>query len=545
MLDIRSHQRQAAAWLRRDPWLCAGLLGLALLLGLLARFGTDAGITYDEQRQVEYGERILAWFSSGFQDRRALTYKNLYLYGGLFDAPAQWLCRHSPLGVYDTRHLLTGFIALLGLVACWKIAALFGGSFAGFCAAWLLLLTPAWTGHGLFNPKDIPFGTAATFAVLACLRILLAPEALSRANAWRAGLAIGCALGIRPGGLFLLGYFGAAVALRSTFEIHQRRRDGQTAGLRRALLQTTWRTLAACSLAWVLMLIAWPWAQLSAVLRPLRAAGAAEHFAFAGSVLFDGRLISARALPVSYLPVWFAITLPETYGVALLGGLCALGVRGRAGLNRQGRLIAPALALCFASVAPLVALIATHAVLYDAQRHVLFVLPLMAAGAGVAIAACLGRAARRRWLQVSLALALLLLSARVGRAMLRLHPYEYVYFNDSFGGLPAAAGRFETDYWGASYAEALHWLVENVHPSAGARPTVAWCTDWIPLSYYVRHWPDLARFQLSNGARHRDYFLASARSSCHPPAGRILYRVTREGVALAYVIAVAPVGPPP
>src|SRR5262245_62071263 len=122
------------------PWLGASWLGLALLCGLIAVFGRDAGLSYDEDVQRRYGDMILAWFRSGFEDYSATTYLDLYLYGGLFEAPAQWLAELSPLSVFDTRHLLTALTALLGVVATWKLAAAVGGPRAGFLGALVLAL---------------------------------------------------------------------------------------------------------------------------------------------------------------------------------------------------------------------------------------------------------------------------------------------------------------------------------------------------------------------------------------------------------------------
>jgi len=44
--------------------------------------------------------------------------------------------------------------------------------------------------------------------------------------------------------------------------------------------------------------------------------------------------------------------------------------------------------------------------------------------------------------------------------MVRLHPYEYVYYNQFIGGLPGAYGKYETDYWAVSYYEATRMLVK-------------------------------------------------------------------------------------
>jgi hypothetical protein len=46
--------------------------------------------------------------------------------------------------------------------------------------------------------------------------------------------------------------------------------------------------------------------------------------------------------------------------------------------------------------------------------------------------------------------------------MVKLHPNQYVYFNYLIGDLPGAYGKYETAYYGNSYAEAVKKLVQYV-----------------------------------------------------------------------------------
>jgi hypothetical protein len=55
-----------------------------------------------------------------------------------------------------------------------------------------------------------------------------------------------------------------------------------------------------------------------------------------------------------------------------------------------------------------------------------------------------------------LGVVVLLLAALPGLvAGLRLHPYQYVYYNPLAGNI---AGRYETDYWATSFSEAADYL---------------------------------------------------------------------------------------
>jgi hypothetical protein len=69
----------------------------------------------------------------------------------------------------------------------------------------LLAFTPVWIGHGLFNPKDIPFGAAAAWGLCGVLGIITDRALPSYRASIASGLALGAALGVRPGGMFLLG----------------------------------------------------------------------------------------------------------------------------------------------------------------------------------------------------------------------------------------------------------------------------------------------------------------------------------------------------
>jgi hypothetical protein len=64
----------------------------------------DFGISGDEETQATYGEKVLAYYTSGGEDKSSLTYKNVYFYGGLYDMTCAALNKVLPFDPYDTRH---------------------------------------------------------------------------------------------------------------------------------------------------------------------------------------------------------------------------------------------------------------------------------------------------------------------------------------------------------------------------------------------------------------------------------------------------------
>src|SRR5205085_10422845 len=125
---------------RRSNALGAALSGAAGIL-VLVTFA-DYGVAWDEDVHNWYGVFALDYYLSLFSDQRALNWLNLYNYGAAFDMIAAAFNKFSPLGIYETRHLLNGLVGLVCLAGCWKLGRALGGSRAGFLALLFLLVTP-------------------------------------------------------------------------------------------------------------------------------------------------------------------------------------------------------------------------------------------------------------------------------------------------------------------------------------------------------------------------------------------------------------------
>ncbi|MFX5869831.1 hypothetical protein ABTE73_19640, partial [Acinetobacter baumannii] len=79
------------------------------------------GLSNDEEVQHVYGRLLLDYYRSGLIDLAAFQYKNLYLYGGLFDLLAASAERLLPaMNVWDLRHLLTALFGVGGLFAVYR-----------------------------------------------------------------------------------------------------------------------------------------------------------------------------------------------------------------------------------------------------------------------------------------------------------------------------------------------------------------------------------------------------------------------------------------
>ena len=511
----------------------AGLI--AAFLVILATF-QDYGVTWDEFYHRANGKHVLAYYASFFADRAVLTFHNLYLYGGAFDMAVALLNTASPIGWFETAHLLNALVGLLGVVGCWKLANFLGGRRAALIAAALLLLTPAWYGHMYFNPKDIPFATAMTWTLYYTARLASAWPATQWRLVVMLGAALGLTLGIRIGGVIALVYIAAPFATYALADAWPRL--GATASGREAARIFVRSLIPVGLIAYAVMLVCWPWAQQDPVNNPIKALQLFSHIAWNINVLFEGRLVNSMNLPAEYLPVYFTVKLPETI-LALLALACPIGIGLAASHLRppvDARIRGFAM-LGSAALLPFVYFLVQRPVTYDSIRHFLFVVPPLATIAGLTADWILARAARGGR-SVAAGLGALLgigLSTQLS-ALVSLHPDQYVYYNALTGGVKGAENRFELDYWGASYAEAVELLVvqlgrERESGAPAVSYKVAVCSSGVSASYFFPPYLEWTGNELE-----ADFYISTTRLDCDDSLdGDPFITVEREGAVLSVV----------
>src|SRR5215471_9193828 len=189
---------------KEAPWDSLSLAVVIVATALVLATFRDYGVTWDEDAHNWYGNFVLGYYLSFFGDKTALHWRDLYNYGAVFDTMAAALNRISPIGVYETRHLLNGFVGVLGLIGCWKLARAVAGARAGFIAALLLILTPNYYGQMFNNPKDIPFAAGVVWATYYMVRIIPTLPRPPPLLVAKQGVVIGASMGVRIGGLLLV-----------------------------------------------------------------------------------------------------------------------------------------------------------------------------------------------------------------------------------------------------------------------------------------------------------------------------------------------------
>lgn len=519
------------------------VVGVLIIIG--ATF-LDYGLTWDEEVQASYGNLVLRWYASWFRDGAALRYANLYLYGGLFDTLAQLAARVSPLGVYETRHLINALFGVFGIVGAYKLGSHLSGPLGGFFSAVFLTLTPVFYGHLFNNPKDVPFATLCLWAIY---YLMLSYNALPRPPATllvKLGITMGLALGVRVGGVLLVLYL--AILWTGWLLVHMVRARSHTRTWLTDIPKIGGSFLLSILIAWGVMLVWWPWAQLSPLLHPLVALRKIAQFQWLGAVFFKGRFVLATAPPWDYLPTWFALVLPEFYFIALLAG-CYLGGRwlttrpkALAEIERLVKVGVLIFMFCF----PIMTAILLGSTMYNGMRHFLFLIPLLAVLAGISFAGVL-KAHGQRPLTYGIGGLVLLSMGLTAFDMVELHPYQSVYFNRVVaGGIQAGAGRFDADYWGNSYKEGAEWVIRHYYHHGPEKIRVASCSRPFLTGYFFGKTEYLRRtFVMVSPSDHPHLLLSTLPvMTLHPskcteiPEGTIVHTVQRKGTPLLYVMEV-------
>jgi len=175
------------------------------------------------------------------------------------------------------------------------------------------------------------------------------------------------------------------------------------------------------------------------------------------SVLFRGEIYRAGDLPRRYFPFMLSTTLTEPtiplFVAGVILGFWKVFKNRTTNKAYRDQLVTLLLALSWFSILAAYILIRKPA-MYDGIRHFLFILPPIFIFIGLAVQFILDNVSSS-WLRAGIGM-LLILPGITG--MIKLHPYEYAYYNSFIGGTDGAFRNYETDYWLTCYKDAVEEL---------------------------------------------------------------------------------------
>lgn len=511
-----------------DDLALAAFAVVALIAGLTFR---DYGLGWDDYTHAEYADLLLKMFGSGFTDTSALSFANLYMYGGGFDMAAALLHKIVPLELFETRRLLGAIVGLLGLGVTWRLARRAGGPIAGLAAIVLLALCPTYYGHMFMNPKDAPFAVAMVILMLGLVRLAQEYPSPTPHTILIVGIGAGLSIGSRIlGGLALIyAVIGFMPIWISDIRQNGWRNAASNAG------HVVYVLIPGLLLGYLIMGLIWPWSIID-VTNPFKALTYFSHFfEKPWKELFAGAIVSVPDMPWSYLPTLFALQLPEVM-LGLLGVGVVTTIVVTSNPHADPKRKAVLIMLTMAALLPLIIAMVKRPALYNGIRHFIFVVPAMAALAGV------GFAAMSDWIKdhsrraQAAFVALVIFGAMLPLTeMIRLHPYQYTHFNHIAGTIRAADDRYMLDYWGLALKQASEGLRQQIVerqevPPRNRKWRVAVCGPQRPAQ--VALGPE---FTIGWDSHAADFAMTLGEFYCKGLNAPVVFEVKRDDVIFARV----------
>ena len=209
----------------------------------------------------------------------------------------------------------------------------------------------------------------------------------------------------------------------------------------------------------------------------------------------------------------------------------------RRGAERTSQRRLESALLVFIAVFPVVCEVIDHGPAFTGLRHFLFVVPVFAVLAGIGFDWLLSEIETRRRALAGGAFAVLAaLIVWDATILVRLHPYQYLYYNPLVGGIEGASRLYVMDYWVNIMPEAVDDLEAYIatldksgHP--GRRYTVAVCGERLPFEEEAG-----PRLQWIEDWNKADFFIAPTHMNCDRALdGKVIATISRMGAPIGVV----------
>ena len=424
------------------------LLCASVILALFCYKNIGAG--WDENIQREIGRVTYEYVFNGDQTLKGHGDNAL---GTGFELPLMMIEKSLHLTdvgeIYFMRHLVTHFFFLFSVFCAYILALRLFKDQKIACLAFILLaFTPRMYAHSFFNSKDIPFLSAFIISFLVCQ---LAFEKRRSLLYLLLGIACGYASSIRAMGILLLpaiSFFLIADVFRARY-------------LKEKIKPSVIALILFISGFCAMLYASWPVLWSAPIDNFASAFARLSHISWNGKLLLNGNPIYAASLPVSYLPTWICITIPEVWLIAGITGfiwvIVAFFRSPKKYLfddrNRNFLLYVA----CF--IGPLLMVTALNSVDYDDWRHVYFVYPSFVMLALFAIHKL--ATGKKRIIIWAACVAQI---GYISYFMMTDYPYQQVYFNHFVSHKDEYLRyHYDMDYWGPAYYQGMQYLLAHDH----------------------------------------------------------------------------------
>ena len=416
---------------------------LVLCVGLLVY--KDYGICWDEVFQYNDNGRVVYDFVVNAQPDGYLNSSEKY-HGSIFELGLYSISEGFNLGtdreIYLMRHLFSFlFYWCSGFFMIGILNRLFKNRWITLIGLAMYFIAPRIFPDAFYNSKDIPFLAILTASVFTYLKFMDRPTI---ASALFHACACGLLIGIRITGLIVpvltTGFYFLSILMQ----------DNKIERVKYLFV------FIFFSVGFTILF--WPILWFDPLHHFMMAWEEMRRFGWDSTVVFKGKIIWANTIPWYYIPFWIYVTTPPLYIILFLISLVLL-VYNFIKVKTANRDMLHWMFILALFFIPLISVIWFKSILYDGWRHMYFLyVPFILIGTY-----CLQFIfSENQWYKVAMRAAVFIILLSNAVTMIRLHPYEHVYFNHLYyDGLKGARFNMEMDYWGLTYQEGLRYILDH------------------------------------------------------------------------------------
>ena len=421
---------------------------------------TDYGISWDEHSQRSIGIATIKYIFTGDLGSLELLTKDGY-YGPLFEiflVAVEIACNltQNERSLFLMRHVVTFLFFYCAVIFLYRMSRkIFHSQIFGLLSCLFLVVSPRIFPHAFYNSKDIPFLSIYIIA-LYTLDMFLDQKTIRRAIIHAVICAI--AIDIRIMGIILPAVTGLFVC----FDIIFQKPKGR---IRFFLSVITYFV----SLFFFTILF-WPRLWSDPIRLFLHTTNVFIKFPLMITIRYYGTIYSSFELPWHYFPVYFLITTPLLYSMCFIIGAGALLWQCIKHLHicynhKRAELVA-----LVSFFVPVIFIIGFRLPLYNGWRHLFFVYPafIIISISGLIVIVRTAKRMVYKYGMIGVGICGLVVCIMTGYLlhttywMIQYHPYQDMYFNRLAGSdMKHVKARFDLDYWGISYKQALEYIVTH------------------------------------------------------------------------------------
>jgi hypothetical protein len=356
--------------------------------------------------------------------------------------------------VFLIRHFLTFMLFWLSTYYFFKTAELtFNNRLIPVLGLLFYILSPRIFTEAFYNPKDIILLSWISIGIYSMLKFL---EARTFKYLFVHALVCSLAINARIVGI-VLPFVTVLIALLSM----------------KGLKFLPWiKSSGIIFLLWgfltiALTIILWPFLWEDPVRNFIYSFNEMKRFRWNGQLLYWGKLVWASGLPWHYTLSQILVTTPVLYSILFLIGFTytlTTAVKRRF-WDFKNNCEKNTIAFFLLIIIPLISVIYFHSILYNGWRQMYFIYPafLLIGLTGLNFILqnihLITLALKKKILKVVVYTGIILSLCSTMYFLIKMHPFQYIYFNQIAGSDPLK--KFDGDYFGLSYKEALRYLTDN------------------------------------------------------------------------------------